>query len=214
MKILTIAKASVLAVALVVSSSAAHAVTLTSSVAFSDATFLYPDASNSVTLPSGASWDVPAEVRSGNQNGVYRTPWDETSNAAVENASVNNAGSIDFFATGPGNQPNPAKLIFDGVQNSLSFLWGSPDTYNDLIFYLAGAVVGEFEGSPITGSPSAGSVFVTYSGLFDEVWFKSDPNNAFEFASVTATPVPLPAAGWLLLAGIGGLVVMRRKRSA
>ena len=214
MKILTIAKASFFAVALIAASSAAHAVTLTSSVEFSDGSFVYPDASNSITLPSGASWDVAAQVRSGNQNGVYRTPWDETSNAEVENKSVNNAGSIDFFATGPGNQPNPAKLVFDTVQNSLSFLWGSPDTYNDLIFYLAGSVVAEFQGSPITGSPSAGSVFVTYSGLFDQVWFKSDPNNAFEFASITATPVPLPAAGWLLLAGIGGLVVMRRRRSA
>lgn len=214
MKILTIAKATALALALAAASSAAHAVTLTSYVEFSDGSFVYPDASNSVTLPSGASWDVAAQVRSGNQNGVFRTPWDESSTANVVNPSVPNAASIDFFATGPGNQPNPAKLVFDTVQNSLSFLWGSPDTYNDLIFYLAGSVVTEFQGSPITGSPSAGSVLVTYSGVFDEVWFKSDPNNAFEFASITATPVPLPAAGWLLLAGIGGLVVLRRKRSA
>lgn len=214
MKIQTIAKASFLAAALVVSASAAHAVTLTSSIAFNDGSFVYPDASDSITLPSGASWDVAAQVRTGNQNGVFRTPWDETSNGTVQNGSVNDPGDIQYFATGPGNQPNPAKLSFGNDQNSLSFLWGSPDTYNDLIFYLAGSVVAEFQGSPITGSPSAGSVFVTYTGLFDEVWFKSDPNNAFEFASITATPVPLPAAGWLLLAGIGGLVVMRRKRSA
>lgn len=31
---------------------------------------------------------------------------------------------------------------------------------------------------------------------------------------VTASPVPLPAAGWMLIAGVGGLVAMRRKRKA
>ena len=31
---------------------------------------------------------------------------------------------------------------------------------------------------------------------------------------VTASPVPLPAAGWMLLAGVSGLVAMRRRRAA
>ncbi|MDG4649432.1 THxN family PEP-CTERM protein [Roseibacterium sp. SDUM158017] len=31
--------------------------------------------------------------------------------------------------------------------------------------------------------------------------------------SITMTPVPLPAAGWMLLAGLGGLAMMRRRQS-
>ncbi|MCB1312189.1 MAG: VPLPA-CTERM sorting domain-containing protein [Hyphomicrobiaceae bacterium] len=40
-------------------------------------------------------------------------------------------------------------------------------------------------------------------------------NPAGLYAKFTATtPVPLPAAGWLLIAGIGGLAAMRRKKKA
>ena len=31
---------------------------------------------------------------------------------------------------------------------------------------------------------------------------------------VTVSPVPLPAAGWLLIAGIGGLAALRRRKTA
>lgn len=34
------------------------------------------------------------------------------------------------------------------------------------------------------------------------------------FGYVSLTPVPLPAAGWLLLAGVGGLAAMRRRNKA
>jgi hypothetical protein len=33
-------------------------------------------------------------------------------------------------------------------------------------------------------------------------------------SGLTVAPIPLPAAGWLLLAGVGGLVAMRRKKAA
>lgn len=39
-----------------------------------------------------------------------------------------------------------------------------------------------------------------------------DPSSA-GFMSSSVTPVPLPAAGWLLLAGIGGLAALRRRKS-
>lgn len=36
-------------------------------------------------------------------------------------------------------------------------------------------------------------------------------NSKFKVNSVTAHPVPLPAAGWMLLAGVGGVVAMKRR---
>jgi hypothetical protein len=38
-------------------------------------------------------------------------------------------------------------------------------------------------------------------------------NSAILQASFTVAPIPLPAAGWMLLAGIGGLAAVRRKKA-
>ena len=194
---------------------AAGAVTLSSEIAFDEVGFAYPDESASVDLPAGAFWTAAPSTRTGNDSGIYRTPWDETSNAAVENVTLGNAvaGSIEYFAAGPGNPENPAKLSFGQNQTSLSFLWGSPDDFNHLFFYLDDVLVEEFTGTPITGSPSAGSKLVTFTGLFDEVWFESRGSNAFEFANLTTTPVPLPAGAALILTGLGGLALMRRRKN-
>lgn len=50
--------------------------------------------------------------------------------------------------------------------------------------------------------------------------FSNDPINLSSVGSLTSTPtqtgpspVPLPAAGWLLIAGLGGLAVTRRRKS-
>jgi hypothetical protein len=39
-------------------------------------------------------------------------------------------------------------------------------------------------------------------------------NYAFTVSNVAPSTVPLPAAGWLLVAGIGGIAAMRRRKSA
>jgi hypothetical protein len=39
-------------------------------------------------------------------------------------------------------------------------------------------------------------------------------NDSFTLDGAAITPVPLPAAGWLMLAGVGGLAAMRRRRKA
>lgn len=39
-------------------------------------------------------------------------------------------------------------------------------------------------------------------------------NDSFTIDGAAISPVPLPAAGWLMVAGLGGLVAMRRRRKA
>ncbi|WP_254813781.1 VPLPA-CTERM sorting domain-containing protein [Rhodovulum sp. ES.010] len=60
-------------------------------------------------------------------------------------------------------------------------------------------------------------------------WFYSDPKEAvfsgewstlskgpshITFYDSAPAPIPLPAAGWMLLAGVGGLAAVRRRKTA
>ncbi len=83
-----------------------------------------------------------------------------------------------------------------------------------------------FEGGGVlsTGLPSAVTLLGTESG--DNSLRRYDfsnlaPISSFNFttkdsgaiASLEVTPVPLPAAGWMLIAGLGGLAAMKRRKS-
>lgn len=108
-----------------------------------------------------------------------------------------------------------ATYSFGGNRTALSFLWGTPDTYNDLEITLAGGTgTASLSGSDLAAAngDSDETVFVTISGItFDEVTFSSG-SNAFEYANLAA--VPLPAAGLVMLTALGGAAAAYRRRKA
>jgi hypothetical protein len=107
-----------------------------------------------------------------------------------------------------------ATYSFGTTQSAFAFMWGSPDSYNTLNFFLGAANVGSFTGDAIIPPGTRGLKFVdvVFNGLFDKVVFGSIGQDAFEFTNLSSTPVPLPAAGWLLLTGLTGLGVLGRRR--
>jgi hypothetical protein len=81
--------------------------------------------------------------------------------------------------------------------------------------------------NPVVNNGPAGSSAFTFAGVFDTVRLtdvtratfpkgagSDDRTGGFDVDAIGVSPVPLPAAGFLLLGGLGGLVALRRRRKA
>ena len=102
--------------------------------------------------------------------------------------------------------PSPLLPTFQGLAGTLidSALSASGDTISQLFSTLPGS------------APEFGSLFrVTYTDDFAGLSFISPPLERFDtLVTVEAvTPIPLPAALPMLLAGLGALVMVRRRRA-
>ena len=112
-----------------------------------------------------------------------------------------------------------ATYAFADLMTSIDILWGSPDVYNFIEFALDGVIVDSIGGG-MTGIANFADqttdrfVTVTSNRAFNSVTYRSTFEDAFELAFVTPGTVPVPAAGLMLLSGLGGIAALRRRRKA
>jgi len=130
----------------------------------------------------------------------------------------------DWLAAGPTNINNgggAATVTLAANVSYVSFLWGSPDSYNSLKVNLSDSTFSTFTAGPLGLVPSGNQNYANYvnftpfnSGVFISSLVFSSRSNAFEASNFSVTnPVPEPETYALLLAGLAamGMVVRRRR---
>jgi hypothetical protein len=159
--------------------------------------------------PDATSGGVNLNV-TGSVGGVYADVYQGTSLAGIgKYNSVRNGGSMTYNLIGK------AGAFF-------TFIWGTVDSYNKLTINNVGGGTEVVLGDTIKalgGFPQGAKnaiVSITATDAFDSVTLTST-GNSFEhaFNPPELAPVPVPAAGLLLLAAVGGLgFAARRRKSA
>jgi hypothetical protein len=142
--------------------------------------------------------------------------------AIPTNLSTSTVAQGEWLGVGPGNgASNDAVVSFGTPTSFVSFLWGSPDAYNALtVTTNIGSYV--FQSSSLLGLVYDGNQdFASYVGFtadageFIESLTFSSSSDAFEAANFSVTaPVPEPETYALMLAGLGVLGFLARRRRA
>ena len=165
-----------------------------------------PTVDNGVLSPTTTVGTVYENLTTSVKN-KYRSPWQGT--------LLDGTGSYTSV-----QKSSYASYILDKGHSSVEFMWGSVDNYNGLEFYYQGSWVDALYGDDAAlDGVNKGLGFIVASvianGVFDEVRFTSG-SNAFEYANLTVSAVPLPAAFPLYGAGLAliGFIGWRKRRKA
>lgn len=152
----------------------------------------------------GVNENITGNQFSGGGSLVARTPWEGSIHENTGEYTAVQAFSSATYSFGP-----------DNLQNSISLIWGSPDGFNDLVITLTGGGgTTTINGSEVQGPVAIGASEVLITDVvFEEITFTSGLN-AFEFANLITTPIPLPAGALLMGTALAGFGVMRRRRKS
>ena len=149
----------------------------------------------------------------GSSSSNFRSPFE---NFATPGTGVGNWASLAYSSV----EADASATYTFTTTNTLSILWGSPDTYNSLEFLLSGVPIETFTGADLSIQTYGHDLvdFTDTVGLFNEVILTSQAN-AFEFADLTpgpatSLPTPIPGALPLFATGLGalGMLGWRRKK--
>jgi hypothetical protein len=182
----------------------------------------YANAPTNVLNPTAVINPVVYENVTGSVDGLRRSPFQPNATFSFPAGTEDTAKYTSVSANAS------ATYSFTGLQKSLHLAWGSPDSYNELYFYSGASLLATITGTAIqafssndaglqSGQPN-GLAYVKLSLLdglspvfFDKLVFKSPGANAFEFAALKATPVPLPLGVVFALTAVAGFGLMRRR---
>lgn len=126
-----------------------------------------------------------------------------------------------FLASGP-TPGAPATLTFTTPINYLSFLWGSPDTYNDLTITSTTGVYDFTAASlnfAVTNGNQAFSQYVQFTTAPGETILSASFDNlpaqdAFEAANFSVAAVPEASTWAMMILGFMGIGFLTARRSA
>lgn len=201
-------KSTLVGTALAVAAISANALVTASTGAYSMTSF--------ISILSGGS-----SLGSVNGGAVYLDTENFPSTAARPESVADGYVTVgNWFAAGPSNVSTDAVLTLGAGTTGVSFLWGSPDTYNSFSVTTELGTTdfapGVF-GVPLSDLPNQDNAYYVKFSTSGEsilsVNFKSPGTNAIEIANVAV--VPEPEAYGLALAGLGvvGFAMTRRRKS-